>query len=512
MRKIAAFLFLNLSFSFAILTAQSPEIDWQKNFGGSDEDSGYTILATSDNYLLVGGSTSSTDGDITENLGGYDAWIVKYDLNGNEIWKKAYGGSDWDVIWDIKETFDGNYIFFGISASTDGDAENNLGETDFWVVKLNPNGDIIWKKNYGGSGLEDDGEILTTSDNGFVLIGSSSSSDGNFSNNNGDLDYAVIKINSSGEVQWSKLFGGSGLDMALNGMVDQTGNILLTGYGDSNDGDFIGNKGSSDVWVLKLSPDGNLIWKKNIGGSDYEQSYCIKQLLNGNYLVGINSRSQDVAFDSNFGNMDIWLFEMDANGSILTKRHFGGQLSDIPMEFDELPNNDLIIGGTTYSSDGDIFQNYGSGDFWMLKINPLGEILWEKNYGGSDLDRMWGMTKIEGGYAAIGESKSNDMDLTDNHGNFDFWVLKLNPEIMGTNEPLYSDFNIYPNPASNKIYFQSKNQIESIEIFDLEGKLIYKNKLNLESNELDISNLISGTYILKITSKGQSLTKKIVKL
>ncbi len=506
--KILKSTFLLLS---TFIFSQVPTIDWQKTFGGSEDDYGYALLATSDNYLIVGGQTSSSDGTITENLGGWDAWLIKYDADGNEIWKNAYGGSDWDVIWNIKETLDGNYIFFAISGSVDGDIENNLGETDFWIVKINTDGEIIWKKNYGGSGLEDGGEVLSTSDNGYILIGSSSSNDGNFPDGNGDFDYAIIKIDGTGEVEWSKSFGGSELDMALNGIVDEEDNILVTGFSYSSDGDFNENRGSGDIWVLKLNPEGNLMWKKNIGGSAYEQSYCIQQIVNGNYLVGINSSSDDIDFDENYGGSDVWLFELNTGGEILNKKHYGGSLSEVPMEMDELPNGDLVIAGTTYSSNGDISQNHGNGDFWFVKLNQEGEILWEKNYGGSQLDRLWRMVKFDNGYAAIGEIESNDNDVTNNHGGFDFWTLKLNPENLGINENIFTDLNIYPNPTSGKIYFQTRDMIDLIELYDSSGKFINKFTKDEFLNGVDISNLISGTYILKTKIKGKVYTKKIIK-
>lgn len=499
-------------FISGLLLAQAPTIDWQQTFGGSDEDYGYAILATTDNYLLVGGQTSSTDGDIIENLGNLDAWLIKYDTEGNEIWKKAYGGSEWDVIWDIKETTDGNYMFFAISSSTDGDVEGNIGETDFWIVKINTEGEIIWENNYGGLSLEDGGRILQTPDNGYLMIGASSSNNGDFTENNGDLDYAILKINENGEIQWSKTFGGSEMDMALDGMIDNEGNILITGFAYSNDGDFNLNKGGGDVWVLKINPEGNLIWKKNIGGTGFEQSYCIAPLSNGNYIVGINSPSNDNDFEDNYGNSDIWLFYLNSDGDIINKNHFGGSLSESPMALKQLVNGDILVGSVSYSTNGNVSNNHGSSDFWIFKINSSGEIIWENSYGGSNLERLWGLVEFDNGYAAIGETESNDGDVTGNHGETDFWILKLNDDEMGLNENSHNTISVYPNPFSDKIYIDSQENLSSIEITDLTGKIVSKEKFHFKNKQLNTSGLTKGVYILKIkTTTGKSFTQKIVK-
>lgn len=513
MKAIINYLLLFFLFGTFFLNAQSPEIEWQKTFGGSLNDEGYSMYATSDNHLLATGIAYSTDGDINESFGGKgDGWVIKYDNNGNLIWKKAYGGSGSDSIWDIVETDDGNYLFVGSSDSNDGDINSPLGQSDFWLVKINTNGDIIWSKNYGGSDSESGDKIIKNNDGSFIVIGSSFSDDGIFTDNHGFIDYSVIKINASGDVIWSKSFGGTGLDLAIDGLLDSDNNILITGYAYSNDGNFNQNKGEKDIWLLKLNQNGDLLWKKNIGGTDHDESFCLAEDSNGNYIVGVDSRSDDFDFDENYGNMDGWIFKLDKNGNILNKFHFGGSLLDVPMSLLFNSDGDLIIGGITASSDVDVSYNHGNYDFWLLKLNSVGEIVWEKTYGGSGKDQLWGMTNFNGDFAAIGETDSNDGDVSGNHGETDFWILKLNADDMGLDENSLSTINIFPNPFSDKINIRSNEIISSIELTDLNGRMIKKESNSSKNIQLKTSELSQGIYVLKIkTIDGKLFTRKIIK-
>src|SRR6185295_6310511 len=179
-------------------------------------------------------------------------------------WEKCFGGSEFEKAWSIQQTQDGGYIFAGLASSTDGDVTGNHGEVDYWIVKIDANGNIEWQKCYGGSGQEQAQSIEQTTDGGFIIGGISNSTDGDVSNNHGLFDYWIIRLDQSGNLIWGKSFGGSkneGVDSNLAWIfgeypvsVKQTsdGGFIVGGASYSNNGDASGNHGSSDFWILKL--------------------------------------------------------------------------------------------------------------------------------------------------------------------------------------------------------------------------------------------------------------------
>ena len=264
MRKGAFFflMFFLVIFSTSVYSQNAPEIIWQKTLGGSDAEAAVAIAVTPDGGYIVAGGTYSNDGDVSENQGGEDFWVVKLDKDGNIIWQKTYGGSDYDKANDIAVTPDGGYIVAGGTYSNDGDVSENQGGEDLWVVKLDKDGNIIWQKTYGGSDWESASAMATTPDGGYIVVGWTGSKDGDVSYNHGTNDFWVVKLDKDGNIIWQRTLGGSNLDLAQDVAVTPDGGCIVVGWTRSNDGDVSGNHGMDDVWVVKLDKDGNVIWKK----------------------------------------------------------------------------------------------------------------------------------------------------------------------------------------------------------------------------------------------------------
>jgi len=235
-----------------------PTIEWQQNYGGSSADYAQSIQQTLDGGYIVAGGSSSNNGDVSGNNGGWDYWILKLDGTGNVQWEQNYGGSGYDYAYSIQQTLDGGYIVAGRSSSNDGDVSGNNGGWDYWILKLDGTGNVQWEQNYGGS--LDDGafSIQQTLDGGYIVAGGSESNDGDVSENNGDAaDYWILKLDGTGNVQWEQNYGGSGNDRAYSIQQTLDGGYIVAGYSLSNDGDVSGNNGDYDYWIVKLSDDGN---------------------------------------------------------------------------------------------------------------------------------------------------------------------------------------------------------------------------------------------------------------
>ena len=233
---------------------------WEKTYGGSQVEDGLSIIPCENNGYLVGGFTYSNDGDVSANYGSFDGLLIKLNIEGNLEWSKNYGGSSSDLITSTVESFDSGYLFTGNSFSNDFDIIDHIGDvdnSDLIIGKTDTLGNLLWIKSYGGEYWDGGNQIIRTHDSCYLVCGYL---------NYFDASYYIIKINESGELLWEKTFGGSGFDQAWSIFETESGNIVVSGEAWSDDGDVVGQHGSSDNWILFLDSLGNLLWQIPLGG------------------------------------------------------------------------------------------------------------------------------------------------------------------------------------------------------------------------------------------------------
>ena len=397
-----------------------PNIQWQKSLGGAYHDAAYSITQTSDGGYIVAGVAVSNNGDVTNNHGAGDYWIVKLDGSGNIQWQKSLGGSSADDAYSIQQTNDSGYIVAGASSSNDGDVTGNHGLSDYWVVKLDTGGNIQWQKSLGGSSADAAYSIQQTSDGGYIVAGASSSNDGDVTGNHGLNDYWVVKLDTVGNIQWQRSLGGSRSDKAMSIQQTHDREYIVAGLSQSDDHDVTGNRGARDWWVVKLDTSGNMQWQKSLGGSDYDVASSIQPTSDGGYIVAGDSYSNDGDVTINHGRRDYWVVKLDGNGNIQWQKSFGGPEDDVASSVQQTSDSGYVVVGWSYS-------NAVTGpDYWAVKLDVSGKLQWLKPLGGTkhDIARCIRQTS-DGGYIIAGESNSNDGDVTNNHGNRDYWVVKL---------------------------------------------------------------------------------------
>jgi len=350
--------------------AQAPAIEWQKCLGGTSWDYAKSIQQTSGGGFIVAGETWSNDGDVSGNHGIVDSWIVKLNSSGDIIWQKCFGGTDDDVAFSIQQTSDGGFIVAGGTWSNDGDMSGNHGGSDAWVVKLNSSGDIIWQKCFGGTNVDQAFSIQQTSDGGFIVAGGTFSNDGDVSGNHGIVDSWIVKLNSSGDIIWQKCFGGTDDDVAFSIQQTSDGGFIVAGYTSSNDGDVSGNHGSWDSWVVKLNSSGDIEWQKCLGGTDNDEAKSIQQTSDGGYIVAGETWSNDGDVSGNHGNSDYWVVKLNSSGDIEWQKCLGGTVKDIAKTIQQTSDGGFIVAGYTNSNDGDVSGIHGDYyDFWVVKLN-----------------------------------------------------------------------------------------------------------------------------------------------
>jgi len=517
--KVFTILTAILLLSILTTQAQAPTIEWQKSFGGSGDDRAYSIKQTSDGGYIVAGYSYSNDGDVNGNYGYADYWIVKLNANGDTTWTKSYGGLYVDYAYSISQTNDGGYIVAGTTSSTDGDISGNNGQNDYWILKLNAIGDTLWTKCLGGSRNESAYSISQISDGGYIIAGFSSSNDGDVSGNNGNVgnaDYWIVKLNEIGDTLWTKCLGGSNGDYANYISQTSDGGYIVAGYSYSNDGYVSGNHGQYDYWIVKIDAIGDTLWTKCLGGSRNETTKSISQTSDGGYIVAGFSNSSDGDVSVNKDSSDAWIVKLNATGDTLWTKCLGGSDHDYAWSIKQTTDGGYIIAGFSSSNDGDVSGNHGNSDYWIVKLNAIGDTLWTKCLGGSNSDDARSINQTsDGGYIVAGISRSNDGDVSGNHGGSDYWIVKLSPDTL-TSVPEINQkdlFSLYPNPAKNNVQLiMSNEQLKNvrIEIVSITGKTVYTSSLRGTKQAIDLSNQAKGIYFVKLIGEGFVSVEKLV--
>ena len=423
----------------AAVQAQPP-LRWDKTFGGSSSDGTPEVVRTADGGFLVGGSSSSNaSGDKSENSrGGLDYWVIRMDAQGNKLWDKTFGGNEWDDLNAIVPTTDGGFLLCGSSRSGQiGDkTEDTRGDLDYWVVRIDAEGTKLWDKTFGGDGYDDLTAAVLTTDDGFLLGGSSYSgqSGDKTEDSRGNQDYWVVRIDDEGNMLWDKTLGGGEIEYLMALATTSDDGLLVAGYSFSgDDGDKTeGNKGGGDYWVIKLDEEGNILWDKDIGGSEADYLSAVLATPDGGFLlagVSGSNTSGDKTEDGR-GEQDYWVVKLNADREVEWDKTLGGNGYDGLFGALLTADNSFLVGGYSYSGEnGDKSEeSKGDVDYWVIKLDEEGNILWDKTVGGTGADYLSSMTTtLDGGFLLAGRSDSNaGGDKSDNsRGDSDYWVVKL---------------------------------------------------------------------------------------
>ncbi|GAB3169312.1 hypothetical protein GCM10027291_19580 [Telluribacter humicola] len=420
--------------------ALEPTKQWDKTFGGSAYDEAKSILNTSDGgYLLFGHSNSGSSGDKSEgSKGNNDYWVVKINGSGNRQWDKTIGGNGSDDARAVVPTADGGYLLVGLSESTVSwdKSEGSRGGNDFWIVKINSSGTKVWDKTYGGSGYDEASSVVPTSDGGFVILGysySNQSSD-KAENARGEGDYWVMKINSSGSVLWEKTLGGSGNDVARSIVATSDGGFLLVGNSTSPAGGdkSQGSQGNYDIWVVKINGSGAKQWDRTFGGNGIDDArHVVATSDGGAVLAGLteSGRSGDKS-ESSRGGYDYWVIKLNSSGGKVWDKTLGGSGNDYARSVASTSDGGFVVTGFSDSGQsGDRSDNSkGQNDYWLVKVDANGGKVWDKAYGSNGNDSAEAiLSTSDGGYIMAGHSNSGASgDKSEgSHGNSDYWVLKV---------------------------------------------------------------------------------------
>jgi hypothetical protein len=352
------------------------ELEWQRTYGGSLDERGRDIIQTTDGGYAILGFSFSSDGDVTANAGLQDYWLAKLNPSGQIAWQKSFGFAGADSGISVIQTHDQGYLLTGIldvtASGGQGDTSRTLNRHaggDYWVIKLNAQGDLEWSRYFGGNFTDTPEGVVQTPDNGYIIAGGSDSNDTDISNPIGSYDFWVIRLSSDGTLIWEKSFGGDQIDEARAIVATVDGNYMVAGDTRSANNDVSDNKGGADLWLIKLSPEGDLIWEKTIGGSNFDVARALIASDNGGFVLAGSSRSNDGDVSENKGQNDAWVLKVDDFGSVQWEYTVGGSNIDFAYGVTELNDGAVVAVGDTASDDGDILENKGFSDVLLIKLN-----------------------------------------------------------------------------------------------------------------------------------------------
>lgn len=433
-----------------------PVIQWSKLYGGSEFDGLNTLQRTTDGgYILGGTSFSGVSGDKSEpSRGREDYWVIKVDAVGNKQWERTFGGDNWDWLLSVQQTRDGGYILGGYSESRvsgDRTAPVHIGvvglpSSDYWLVKLDAQGNKEWDQSLGGNDGELFAAVQQTQDGGYIVGGKSySGATGDRTQpSRGSSDYWVVKLDAQGRKQWDKAYGGNWEDALESLQQTQDGGYILGGstmVGVSGDQTQPG-RGSNDYWLVKLDAQGNKQWDRVYGGSANDIMRSVQQTQDGGYILGgysdsnISGDKTQNHYGNNSGyNYDFWVVKTTATGDLQWEKTYGALAIEQPNVVRQTTDGGYVIGGVSTSDvSGDKTQPHKGKndgyefDFWLLKLTANGAKQWDLTFGGGGDDHLRSLLQTpDGGFILGGYSPSTTSPdkPQGGKGGADFWVLKI---------------------------------------------------------------------------------------
>jgi len=319
------------------LPATSPSPSFCKAIRGKNGDGGESLIQTSDGGYAIAGSTYSFGAGET------DVYVVKLDASGNLQWTKTIGGKDFEDGYSLIQTADGGYAIAGHTKSF------GAGGADVYVVKLDANGNLQWTKTIGGKDWDEGHSIIQTSDGGYAIAGYTSSFGA------GKLDVYVIKLDTNGNLQWTKTIGGPASEIGNSLIQTSDGGYAIAGYTDSF------GAGREDVYVVKLDAKGNLQWTKTIGGSKRDWGESLIQTSDGGYAIAGTTTSFGA------GGRDVYVIKLDAKGNLQWTKTIGGRSVEKGSSLVQTSDGGYAIAGETESFGA------GNGDVYVVKLDRNGD-------------------------------------------------------------------------------------------------------------------------------------------
>jgi hypothetical protein len=333
--------------------------------------------------------------------------------NQSLTWIKSFGGTNWDMFNAVVQIPGGENIIAGTSRSTDGDLPGTRVTYDPWVTKVDNNGNKVWTVAFGDHSDEYVTGMVPTTDGGFIVVYYSGIP---LLPIGGSPNYAwAVKISATGVKEWEKKITASTDAQPFSITSTSDGNFVVAGFA---------NDGTRQGWITKIDGSGNTIWEKFFGGSSEDIINSVAKTNDGGYILAGYSKSSGADIESNKGGYDGWLIKVDGSGNKVWSKSFGGG-SDDNLTSVVTTNDGYLALGSSKSANGDLGENRGGYDAWLVKVDGNGAKQWVKSYGGNNEDIMTNLVTTSGGFVMGGYTNSVTGDVIRTSGDYGGWLLKV---------------------------------------------------------------------------------------
>lgn len=492
-------------FSMYGLSAQQ-NVLWEKSIGGEQAEYLYNAISTPDyGFLILGSSASDTTGDIQKkNQGSLDYFIWKMDENGQQEWQNSFGGNGSDFLYAAQSTSDGGYVLVGASTSSkSGDKiSENQGNEDIWVIKIDAQGKTQWQNSFGGNGNDIPVEIIRTKDKGYLIAANSNSTPSQYkkSENFGGNDYYIIKLNEKGEILWEKTYGGS-FDDKIKSVIETKDGFVLVGNSNSP---ISGNKTidqtSNGAWIVQITQKGEIISEQNLNLNSENQLISFQEHENG-YLFSILEKAENKL------NPKVIQTDFTFQTQKTTELEIDNDLTITEIK---LIDNKFLLTANKISTLGQLKSNNHSIESYYItqSFDENGSKVWNKQFGEEGFNYLEkAITTRDGSIILFGNSTQQ---AKGNKGQSDFYLVKLGKEEDDIKR-VYVE--TYPNPTRDFVNVLINKEFEKaiIEVYNLTGQHLQTKEVKYRSTPISLGNYPAGVYILKIKTDNQTESIKIIK-
>lgn len=470
---------------FSLNGGAQPPKKFYCTYGGNGYDYGYDVKQTLDNGYVITGSTSSFG------LGNTDVYFLKLDSMGQKKFEKSFGGYNNDIGQSVTQLTDSSYVVLGYTNSF------GIGGYDIYIFKTDKNGILLWEKTLGGEDWDFAYSLQSTNDGGFIIGGST------YSYGRGNADGYIVKLDGSGNIQWTKTYGGKYNDEFKSIIQTQDGGYALTGYTKSYNDTVNG-----DLWAFKVDAIGDSVWCKFYGGNKEDFATQIIENNIGDFFISGATESIGA------GKLDAYALKINNNGDYLTS------FIDGTPGFDETYTSVTISKRTSTNIVTFIEKEDFPGYDLQTKIIELNfDYLYisATDYGSTKADETYKVISTnDKGYAFIGYTYGYNSILTN------CYFLKMDSTLYGVNafslvsveenEKFNANLLIYPNPTSDELCVISENEliIKNIKLYNINGKEIDLTNRFIENSSnsliLNLKDISNGLYFLKYLNKTEKIT------
>ncbi|RMG21978.1 MAG: hypothetical protein D6732_26430, partial [Methanobacteriota archaeon] len=366
-----------LSILLMAFSSQAQDTLWTGTYGGTGDDWCHSLIEASSGGFLIAGETESFG------MGVADIYLVRTDERGDTLWTKTYGGTNWDWGYSVIEVASGGFLIAGATSSF------GKGLSDVYLVRTNDSGDTLWTKTYGGADWDYGYSVIEISTGGFLIAGETKSFGSGLS------DLYLIKTNASGDILWTKTYGGAASDVGFSVINLSTGGFLIAGATRSF------GMGSSDVYLVRTDASGDTLWTRTYGGTGADEGYSVIEVSSGGFLIAGEKWSLGTS-------SDVYLIRTDAGGDTLWTKTYGGIYEDYSYSVIEASSAGFLIAGET--------ESFGKGyyDVFLIRTDAGGNTVWTRTYGGTDDESGKAVIEVSSGeFMIAGETESFGMGLSD---------------------------------------------------------------------------------------------------